>query len=70
MAANSELHKTYSQMIDCDRRSDYGGDLYPKTTLQAFVWFVTKKIPIVYLNEFIIVYDEIITHDLIKYFMF
>ena len=29
-----------------------------------------KKIPIVYLNEIIIVYDEIITHDLIKYFMF
>ncbi len=37
MAAKSKLYKTYSQMIDCDRRSDYGGDFYPKTTLQAFI---------------------------------
>jgi len=36
-AANSKLHKTYSEMIDCDRRSDYGGNFYAKTTLQAFV---------------------------------
>jgi len=33
MAAKSNLYKTYSQMIDCGRRSDYGGDFYPKTTL-------------------------------------
>ncbi len=71
MAANSKLYKTYSQMIDCDRRSDYGGDFYAKTTLQAFVWFVTKKNShSLFKRNYNIVYDEIITHDFIKYFMF
>ncbi len=73
MAAKTKLYKTYSQMIDCDRRSDYGGDFYPKTTLQAFVWFVTEKRKnshSLFKRNYYIVYDEIITHDLIKYFMF
>ena len=71
MAAKSKLYKAYSQMIDCDRRSDYGGDFYPKTTLQAFVRFVAKKKKNSYSlfkRNYNIVYDEINTHELIKYF--